>query len=224
MTRFGYITAILAASVLAPACTNGQIQTSDGSTPPPGSTTGSENNTWNHSNGQISPWDLLQAIEVEGPPDFTAHMHGCVKPRYHTIGTILSSLGVNITNTTNLSAGALYTAGYDALGGPSYPNRIRENISLTTSGADKEFDIFSSAATEVEAAFTAGTIANCPGATMFNSDGSCNASGVNCLLADSAAPADAVQYCSITVTNASSTAIGQQMAVAAILAAAYTCE
>lgn len=220
MTRFGYITAILAVSVLAPACTDSLK--GDPNAPPPGSTTGDESNTFDHNNDQISPWDLLQRIEIEGPPEFTAHMHGCVKPTYATIGNIMAGLGVNVTNTTQLSAGELYTDGFNALGGPNYANRIRENIQITTSGADKEFDIFTAAATEVMAAFTANTIAGCPNAVMFNADGSCNASGIQCLIG-TVPQADHLDYCNLTVQNASTPAIGQQMAVASILAAAYTC-
>ena len=221
MTRFGYITAILAASVLAPACTDNLK--SDPNAPPPGSTTGSENNTFDHSNDQISPWDLLQRIEIEGPPEFTAHMHSCPKVRYHTLGTVLAGFGVNITNTTALSAGDLYATGFNALSGPNYPNRIREGLALTTSGASKEFDIFAAAAPEIMAAFTGNKIAACPGAVMFNSDGTCNATGVQCLIG-TVPQTEHLDYCNLTVKGASTTAIGQQMAVAALLAAAYTCE
>ena len=221
MTRFGYITAILAASVLAPACTDNLK--GDPNAPPPGSTTGSENNTFDHDNDQISPWDLLQRIEVEGPPEFTAHMHSCPKVRYETLGNVLAALGVNITNTTALTAGELYMDGYNALGGPNYPNRIRENIALTTSGASKEFDIFAAAAPEIMAAFTAGTIAGCPNAVMFNADGTCNASGIQCMIG-TVPQTEHLDYCNLTIQNASSPTIGQPMAVAAILAAAYTCE
>jgi hypothetical protein len=222
MTRFGYITAILAASVLAFACTD-SLKPNNTGTDPSGGTSGLGSDTFDHDNTQISPWALLQRIEIEGPPEFTAHMAGCVKPRYHTLGNILTSLGVNIASTTNLSAGELWQGGYQSLGGPNYPARVRENINITTSAADKEFDIFAAAAPEIQAAFTAGTIAACPGAVMFDANG-CNLSGIECLAAGVPTSSDVIQYCNLTVSGASTTAIGQAMAVAAILAATYTCE
>jgi hypothetical protein len=222
MTRFGYIPAILAASVLAFACTDNLKPNPNGGSDP-SNTSGGVGDTFDHDNTQISPWALLQRIEIEGPPDFTAHMHGCVKPRYHTLGNVLAALNVNITNTVALSAGELYQGGYQSLGGPNYPTRIRENINITTSAADKEFDIFAAAAPEIEAAFTANTIAACPGAVMFDANG-CNLTGIECLLGGVPTSSDIVQYCNYTVQGASTTAIGQSMALAAILAASYTCE
>jgi hypothetical protein len=222
MTRFGYITAILAASVLAFACTD-SLKPNTTNTDPGGTTGGSGSDTFDHDNTQISPWQLLQRIEIEGPPEFTSQVMGCVKPRYHSLGNILAALGVNITNTANLSAGELYQGGFSALGGPNYPARTREDILITTAGADKEFDVFAAAATEIQAAFTANTIAACPGAVMFDSNG-CNLSGIECLIAGVPTTSDIVSYCNLTVSNASTPAIGQQMAIAAILAAAFTCE
>jgi len=222
MTRFGLITSILAASVLAPACTD-SLKPNTSDTDPTNTSGGSGSDTFDHDDNQISPWALLQRIEIEGPPDFTAHMHGCVKPRYHTLSAILSGLGVNVTNTANLSAGELYQGGFSALGGPNYPSRTRENINITTAGADKEFDIFAAAAPEIEAAFTANSIAACPSAVMYDANG-CELSGIECLLGGIPTSSDIVNYCNITVQSASTTQIGQSMAIAAILAASYTCE
>src|SRR5262249_47290306 len=124
--------------------------------PPPGSTSSGDNSqTFDHDNNGISPWDLLARLTQEGPPRYTSRVHSCSKVRYKTLGNVLTSVGINPTNATALSAGDLYTNGFNALGGPNYANRIRENIALTTSGSSREFDIFAAGAPEVITAFTA---------------------------------------------------------------------
>lgn len=221
MKRIGYTLAILASSVLASACTD-DLPPSDPL--PAGSTSGGEGNTFDHDGTQtISPWELLDRLTKEGPPSFTSHMHSCPKVKYGTLGNILTGVGINAANTTAVSAGDLYTSGMSALGAANYANRIRENVALTTSGASREFDIFAAGAPEVLAAFTAGSIARCPGAKLFDASGACQPEGITCLLG---APATSqhVSFCNLTVTSASDAATGQKLAVAAILAAAYTCE
>src|SRR5690348_8606861 len=176
MTRFGYTLAILASTVLASACTD-DVPT-DENTPPPGSTSGGEDTTFDHDNDYISPWELLDRLTKEGPPRYTSHVHSCSKVRYRTLGTVLTQLGVNVANTTALSAGDLYRTGASALGQPNYANRIRENIAITTSGASREFDIFAAAADEIQTAFTNGTIARCPGAQLFDASNTCRPEGI----------------------------------------------
>ncbi|HEY5950214.1 MAG TPA: hypothetical protein VIV40_32185 [Kofleriaceae bacterium] len=220
MTRFGYTLAILASTVLASACTD-DVPTEN--TPPPGSTSGDENSTFDHDNDYISPWELLDRLTKEGPPRYTSHVHSCSKVRYKTLGNVLSSLGVNVANTTALSAGDLYRNGFNALGGANYANRIRENINITTSGASKEFDIFAAAADEIQTAFTNGTIARCPGAQLFDTANTCRPEGISCLIGTTATSRH-LDYCNLTVSSASTATVGKRLAVAAMLAAAYTCE
>jgi hypothetical protein len=226
MKRFGYTLAILASSVLASACTD-DLTANNGNTPPAGSTSGDQTNTFDHDNSGISPWDLLDRLTQEGPPSYTAHVHSCPKVRYATLGNVLTSIGVNPANTTSLSAGDLYTNGFTALGGPNYANRIRENIGITTSGASREFDIFAAAADEVIAAFgnpSSALMTRCPGATLFDATtNACNPSGITCIIGTPATSRH-LDYCNLTVTSASTPAVGQRLAVAAMLAAAYTCE
>lgn len=223
MSRIGYTLAILASSVLASACTD---DLTPQNLPPPGSTTGGEDTTFDHDNSGISPWELLDRLTQEGPPKYTSHMHSCSKVRYATLGNVLTSLGVNPANTTALSAGDLYTNGFNALGGPNYPNRIRENIGITTSGASREFDIFAAAAPEVIAAFanpSSPLMTRCPGAVLFDASNTCQPSGITCLIG-TPATADHLNFCNKTITSASDVPTGQKLAVAAMLAAAYTCE
>jgi hypothetical protein len=223
MSRFGYTLAILASSVLASACTD---EVPDSTTPPAGSTSGDESTTYDHDNSGISPWELLERLQQEGPPSYTSRVHSCPKVRYKTLGTVLTQLGVNVANMTALSAGDLYRNGFNALGGPNFDNRIRENISIATSGASREFDIFAAASDEIINAFTAGTgplAARCPGAQLFDGSNNCQPSGITCLIG---APATSrhIDYCNLTVTSASTPTVGKRLAVASLLAAAYTCE
>jgi len=220
MSRFGYTLAILASTVLASACTD----ETDPTTPPPtGSTSGDESTTFDHDNSGISPWELLERLQQEGPPSYTSRVHSCPKVRYKTLGNVLASFGVNIANTTALSAGDLYRNGFNALGGPNFDNRIRENIGITTSGASREFDIFAAGAQETIDAFTNNTIARCPGAQLFDVNNTCKPEGITCLIGVPAT-SQHLNYCNLTVSSASDVTVGKRLAVASMLAAAYTCE
>lgn len=226
MKTIGYTLAILASSVLASACTDdGAIDTDNA--PPAGSTSGTEDTTFDHDNGDyISPWELLDRLQKEGPPRYTSKVHSCAKVRYKTLGTVLSQVGMASSTAATppaLSAGDLYKTGFNALGGPNYANRIRENIAITTSGASREFDIFAAGAQEVIDAFTNNTIARCPGAQLFDANNTCQPSGITCLIGVPAT-AQHINYCNLTVTTASDVTVGKRLAVADMLAAAYTCE
>ncbi len=228
MTRFGYtLTILLGASLGVAACTD-NIDTGTPSTdlPPSGGTTGSDTNTFDHDNNGISVWDLIDRLTKEGPPSFSSQMHGCVKPTYATLKNVLTSVGINAANTAASSAGQLYTSGGPALGAPNYSARVKENMSVSTSGASREFDIFAAGATEVMTNLP--TLKRCQDASgtpavLFDANGQCQASGITCIIGVPATP-DHVALCNQTVTTASTPDIGKRMAVAAMLAAAYTCQ
>ena len=211
---------ILVASLGLAAC--GGVD--DGTTPendlPPGSTTGGEDSTFDDDNSGFNPFDLIDRLAEEGPPRFTARMHSCPKVRVRTLGNVLSSLGVTTGEAINL-----YNSGYNALGGPNYSNRIRENINITTSSASREFDIFAAAAPDIIAAVP--TLARCQtngvGAQLFDASNACRLDGITCLLGTPAQAAH-LDFCNITVTSAADVESGKRIAVAALLAAAYTCE
>jgi hypothetical protein len=226
MSRFGYTLAILASSVLASACTDDLPS----STTPPiqtGSTSGGTGDTFDHNDtNEISPWDLLNRLETQGPPEYTAHVHSCAKVKYASLKNVLTGVGADMTGTAAATAGELYTDGASALGAADYGNRIRENIAITTSGMSREFDIFAAAAPSIIASFAANSVTRCPGATLFDTSttpATMCPDGISCLLGYPA-QAQHVQYANLTIANASSPALGQQMAVAVILASAYTCE
>ena len=227
MTRSGYTIAVLfGASLGVAACTGNVEDTSTPESPPPsGTTAGSDTNTFDHDNNQISVWDLIDRLTKEGPPSFSSQMHGCTKPRYSTLGNILTGLGVNIANTTNPSAGQLYTSGGPSMGAPNYSTRVRENVAVTTSGASREFDIFAAGAAEIIAAIP--TLMRCQvggvAPTLFDASNVCHVEGISCIIGQQATQAH-VDLCNLTITRASTPDIGKRMAVAALLAAAYTCE
>ena len=222
MSRIGYTLAILASSVLASACTD-DLPSSPTQDQTSGSTSGGAGDTFDHDDtSQISPWDLLNRLETQGPPEYTAHVHSCAKVKYLSLFNVLTGVGADMTGSATATAGELYTDGASALGVANYPNRIRENIAITTSGMSREFDIFAAAAPSIITAFANNTITRCPGVQLFDANG-CRADGISCLLGTNAT-GDHVSYCNLTIQNASSSTLGQTMAVAAILAAAYTCE
>jgi len=212
---------IIASFGLLASCTD---SIEDTTTPidPNGQTGGDENNTFNHEN-QYDVWDLIRRLTEEGPPELTSHLHSCAKVRYATLGNVLTQLGVNITDTTPLSAGDLYQSGFNALGGPNYSNRIRENISVSTSGASREFDIFAAAADQIITAVP--TLARCGGAAqLFDATtNACRADGITCITGYPAQAAH-LDFCNLAVSSASDVATGKRLAVASILAAAYICE
>ncbi|MGE0869985.1 MAG: hypothetical protein AB7P03_15570 [Kofleriaceae bacterium] len=208
------------------ACGNG-IESGDpgmADVPDETSTVGGEDTTYDHDNSGISPWELIDRLTQQGPPKYTSRVHGCAKVRYRTLGNVLRSVGVNVANTASLSAGELYRTGYNALGGASYPNRIRENLGITTSGASREFDIFAAAADEIIAAVP--TLERCrvgdAPAVLFDGD-QCRAQGITCLIGVPAQQGH-LDLCNLTVSHASNPAAGKRLAVAALMSAAYTCE
>ncbi|MGN6110064.1 MAG: hypothetical protein ACTHU0_33470 [Kofleriaceae bacterium] len=224
MTRLPLMT-ILVASFGAAACTNDLDSTPDDeNTPPAGSTSGNEETTYDHDNNGYSPWQLIDRLATEGPPKYTSQVHSCSKVTYRNFGAILRSVGVNTGNGTNLSAGQLYRDGFNAMGGPNFANRIRENNSLTTSGMSRAFDIFAAAADEIIAAVP--TLERCKvnGASAQLFDGNaCRLDGLTCLIGVPAQAAH-VDFCNLTISQASTAEVGKRIAVAALMAAAYTCE
>jgi hypothetical protein len=200
----------------------------DASTPDPlpeGNASGGTDNTFDHEGTQVDVWELLDRLQAEGPPKYTARVHSCPKIRYDTIGRLLASRGVDIGNGTDLSAGQLYQSGEQALGAPNYGARARENVEMTTAGASRLFDTFVAAAPEI--------IANMPtrpecqiagiGAQMFDASNACTADGITCLIGVPAT-ASHIELCNLTVQRASDPEIGKRMAVAVLAAAAHTCE
>jgi len=227
MTRFGYSLTILVGASLGLAACSGDITTpnpSGGDDDGTVSTTGSDGTTFDHENDTISVWDLINRINQEGPPAFTAHMHGCTRPTYTTLGHILTSIGVNLGSTTALSAADLYKNGQSAISVANYASRARENVAITTSGASRIEDIFVAAASEVIQNLP--NVARCQvggvGPAVFDASNNLNPDAVACMTGVPAQQSH-IDYAKLAVTGATNTQNGQRIAVAAILAAAFTC-
>lgn len=223
---------LAAAGLLVAACSTegpvGPDPDPNDPTPPtaPPPTSGGQDNTFDHDNSAaVDPFELLAQQEAEGPPEFSARLHSCPKIRYASIGSLLAGRGVDLAATGETSAGNIYMTSDQALGVANYGARIPETTELTTASAAKLFDIFVAAAPEI--------IANMPsrpectvggvGARMFNELGQCTPDGVSCLVGLPATPAH-MELCNRTVNEASTPEMGQIIAVAALAAAAHTCE
>jgi hypothetical protein len=231
MTRIGTtLTLLLGASLSLAACSD-SIETPPADYGPGGDTTGEGttgglDNSFDHDNDSISVWDLINRLTVEGPPSFTSHMHSCSKVRYATLGNVLTSLGVNTNDTAQFSAGALYKAASTSMGVANYTQRTREVISLSTSGMSSAFDIYAAGATTIAAALTTSDrckVGGVAGPALFDAANKCNIDAISCLIGQPATQAH-VELCELTITKASTPDIGKNIAVAALLAAANTCE
>lgn len=226
MNRTNHIglTLVAAGFLLGSACT-GDLDDVPQDQPPPGATTGDVDTTYDHDNSGYSPWDLIDRLAKEGPPRYTSRVHSCSKVRYRTLGQVLRDVGINTGNQTALSAGQLYRDGDNAMGAPNFANRIRENIGITTSGASRLFDIFAAGADEIINAMP--TLERCmvngTPAVLFDGNNQCRADGITCLIGQPAQLAH-LDFCNLTVSTASDAETGKRIAVAALLAAAFTCE
>ena len=216
---------LAACSALAIAACTDQTGNSDQQALPQGNATGGEDNTFNHPDTEVDVWKLLEQLQEQGPPKYTARVHSCPKMKYATIGNVLASRGVDINSGTNLSAGQIYRTSDQALGVANYAARQRENLELTTAAASKLFDVFVQAAPEIIA-----NMQNSPacqiggqGVSLFNAQNQCDADGITCLIGVPAT-ASHVELCNLTIQHASDVETGKRMAVAALLAAAHTCE
>jgi hypothetical protein len=188
-------------------------------------------NTWNHPaqsvgdglNGITDPTLKLQSDAVIGPPDVVARLHGAQKIQYATLGRILADLGVDVTSTTADTAGDLYSTGQGALGVAVYASRVPEMILPSTSALAKEYDIFVAAATEILKSNLVSST-RCPGVQIVDATtGDFTTDGISCLLGKPAKP-DHLTLANQLVSQAPTQAIGQQIAVATLLAAAHTSE
>jgi hypothetical protein len=191
----------------------------------PGSAAGGPSNTFDHPDNQVDPFEILNRIQDEGPPEVSERLHSCQKLKYASLGNFLTSLGVNLKATATTSAGFLYTGGGPAMGVANYGARVPESIMITTAGATKLFDIFTQAASEIIAAMPTATHCQVKGvaAQMFDGNGKCTTAGIQCLTGAPATQAQ-VDLCNQALTEGSTTQIGQAIAVATVLSAQHTCE
>jgi hypothetical protein len=200
----------------------GSISPGDG--PLAGATAGGQSNTFSHE-GTVaaSAVDLFQRLLDEGPPEVAARLHSCQKLKIRALAQLLTSRGVDLTG--NGPAAQLLRNGAGTLGAPSYDSRVAETVVPTTAGLAKLFDIFTQAAPEIIANLPSAKACSLAGASvrLFDDQGACVREGASCLLGFTATDQH-LGLCNRAVHEASSPAAGRNIAVAALLAAAHTCE
>jgi hypothetical protein len=151
-------------------------------TPP--STTAGPANAFNHD-GILGDIGDIFSDGREVAPDIGEYMHACGKLQYASLGRILQTRGVNITNTAMFSAGQLYTSGNLVIGVANYPARVSESGRNTTGGIVRLYDILIAAAEELLPSTTTDLLSTspaCSGNTFFNADGTCNPAGFGCFM------------------------------------------
>ena len=99
----------------------------------------------------------------------------------------------------------------------------------STAALSKEFDIFVAASIEIQAASKAGTLnmTACPGTMLVDTTGNFTKDGLSCLMgkpATAGPPRDRERRHRQAQSQGLTKDQGQQIAIAAILEAAHTCE
>ena len=143
-------------------------------------------------------------------------MHACGKLTLRGMGNLLKSRGAS-TQNQGLVTNAANAA---ALGGPNYTGRIPEAPFSSTSSMGKAFDIYASVSADVVKPDWAPP--GCPGVKLLE-NGKFTKDGVSCLIGKPAKPAH-LALADDLVAQADNPTDGQRIAVAALLAAAHTCE
>jgi hypothetical protein len=193
-----------------------------------------EGNTQHHfaqvgtgENGEnnSSPDEVKAQDQQVGSPVVVARLHGCNKIPYASLGNILSSRGVNVTNAQQGSAGQLYKTGAAALGVANYAGRSPEMLLPSTAALSKEFDILVAAAREIQ--MTKPTMAGCNAVMLVDGQGNFTKDGLTCLMGKAASDTH-VTVANDAITQSMSKGLtqaeGQQIAIASLLEASQTCE
>lgn len=189
-----------------------------------------EGNTQHHfqdpntgDNGISDPAIIRAQDQQVGSPEVVARLHACAKIPYAALGSILSSRGVSTAASNNnaSAAGTLYKNGAAALGVANYAGRVPEAIVASTASMSKQFDILVAAAGEVQKNLTNSSA--CPGVSIADGTGKFSKDGISCILGKPASDAH-VTLANQLVTQAADVNTGVQLAIAALLEAAHTCE
>jgi hypothetical protein len=185
---------------------------------------GNEGNTFNHSNDPAGasegplpdPQQRGRETAAAGGAVASARMHACGKLSLRGMRSLLVTRGT-AQNTQNLVTNQ---ANASALGAANYGGRIPEAPFASTSSLGKAFDIYATASTDIIAATWAPTA--CPGVKLTEA-GKFTKDAVSCLIGKPARP-EHMALADDLVAQAATPAEGQRIAVAALLAAAHTCE
>jgi len=183
--------------------------------------------------GAADPFEILKARAAEGPPEVRTRLHSCSKLSYSVLGDFLVSRGVNLATAGTggvPSAGDLYNApsSKDTLGLANFESRQGEAPYYTISSANRTFDIFVQAASQIIT-----NIQNMPdcqingaGNPMFDPvTGRCDFNALSCIMGRPASDED-LTLCNLMISQATPAELEnrKKITVAAFLAAAHTCQ
>ena len=177
-------------------------------------------------NGITDPVQVQATNQAIGSPEVVARLHACSKVPYASLGNLLASRGVNVQPAPDGSsgpatAGTIYSQGASALGIADYAGRVPEMVLASTSAVAKEFDVFVAAAAEIQQNLASSSA--CPGVVIADANGVFSLDGISCILGKPASPAH-VTLANQLVQAAPDVSSGVQLAIAALLEAAHTCE
>jgi hypothetical protein len=195
-----------------------------------------EGNTQHHfqdpntgDNGLTEPLVAHAEAAQIGSPEVVARLHACGKLPYASLGSVLSTRGVSLNANTGKNAaqtaGTLYKSGASALGIASYAGRVPEMVIASTSSMAKMFDIFVAAAPEIQQNLS--TSSACSGTSIADANGVFTKDGIACVIGK---PANddyvtlANQAVQQVVAGGGDVSSGVQIAIAALLEAAHSCE
>jgi hypothetical protein len=195
----------------------------------PNGTAGSEDSTFDHSNdpGAAAPGADPNApepaqVRLVGSPAVTSRMHSCGKLTYASIGELLTSRGMTgkaQRPSGSQSAQQIYNKSSSQLGAANYNGRVPESPFASTSNMSKEFDIFAMGAYDV--ADPGWAAPACPGVKVIGDDGKFTKDGISCLIGK---PATDEHVAIANDAIAKDPTDGAKIAIAALLAAAHTCQ
>ncbi len=164
------------------------------------------------------------AARATGSPEVTSRLHGCGKITVASLRNILVSRGLigDGARPGGAPSGAdlyLNAATPAALGGANYNSRTPEAPFASTSAMSKMFDIFTMAS--YDAVSPTWTAPACPDVKLLGGDGKFTKDGLSCLMGKPAREEHVAIANDAIVKNP---ADGAKLAIAALLAAAHTCQ
>jgi hypothetical protein len=198
----------------------------------PGATAGGgEGNTYDHSNDPAGvpgdvPYEPADPAQVRavGSPEVTSRLHSCGKLTVNSIRQLLDSRGLSGggQRPNGIPSGRdIFNRGDSAaaLGGPNYNGRVPEAPFASTAAVSKMFDIYAMAAYDAVSPDWSSTA--CPGVKVIGADGKFTKDGISCLIGK---PASEEHLALANDAITKNPADGAKIAVAALLAAAHTCQ
>jgi hypothetical protein len=193
----------------------------------PNGTQGGEDTTFDHSNdpGGAAPGAEFQPpepqqIKMIGSPEVTSRLHACGKLTNASLGEFITSRALNGGNPQGTQgAQAIFNASAPQLGAANYPGRVPEAPFASTSAMAKMFDIYTMASYAAVGANWAPPA--CPDTKVIGADGKFTKDGISCLIGKPATD-EYVAIANDAITK--NPTDGAKIAIAAMLAAAHTCQ